>query len=83
VIFPGVLGIRIPFRRVFYAHLGLLHAGLVLRIAGDLSGSYDAARWGGLVNATAITLFLLATFSVAAHTRVTAYRTPGLTSPVS
>jgi hypothetical protein len=71
VIFPGVLGIRIPFRRVFYAHLGLLHAGLVLRIAGDLSGSYDASRWGGLVNATAITLFLLATFSVAAHAQLT------------
>ncbi|HVW88525.1 MAG TPA: hypothetical protein VHC01_03590, partial [Gaiellaceae bacterium] len=74
VIFPGVLGIRIPFRHVFYAHLALLHAGLVLRIAGDLSGSYDASRWGGLLNATAITLFLLATFSVAAHAQLTPRR---------
>jgi hypothetical protein len=37
VVFPGVLGIDIPFRRVFYVHLALLHAGLVLRIGGDLT----------------------------------------------
>ncbi len=66
VIFPGVLGLSIPFRRVFYGHLGLLHAGLALRIAGDLGGSFDAARWGGLLNATAIGLFLVATIGSAA-----------------
>jgi hypothetical protein len=81
VIFPGVLGVRIPFKRFFYAHLALLHAGLSLRVAGDLSGSYDAARWGGLLNATAITLFLLATFSVAAWTRLEPH--PGNSSGVS
>jgi hypothetical protein len=70
VIFPGVLGVRIPFRRVFYVHLGLLHAGLVLRVGGDLAGSFTAARWGGLVNATAIALFLVATVGSAAEARL-------------
>ncbi len=72
VIFPGVLGVAIPFRRVFYAHLALLHAGLVLRIAGDLARNYQAARWGGMLNATAITLFLLATIAAAALGRLQA-----------
>lgn len=66
VIFPGVLGVAIPFHRVFYAHLALLHAGLVVRIGGDLAGNFTAARWGGLLNATAIGLFLLTTIASAA-----------------
>jgi hypothetical protein len=70
VIFPGVLGISIPFRRRFYVHLGLLHAGLVVRIVGDLTEGSAVARWGGLLNATAIGLFLLATISSAAVARV-------------
>ncbi len=61
VIFPGVLGFPLPFRRVFYVHLALLHAGLVLRIGGDLAGSWETARWGGMLNATAIGIFLVAT----------------------
>ena len=71
VIFPGVLGIAIPFRRGFYTHLALLHAGLALRIGGDLAGSYRAARWGGLLNATAIGLFLIATIASAVLARRT------------
>jgi hypothetical protein len=61
VIFPGVLGVLIPFRRIFYVHLSVLHVGLALRVAGDLDGSARLARIGGLVNATAILLFLIAT----------------------
>jgi len=71
VIFPGVLGIAIPYRRTFYLHLALLHTGLALRVAGDLAGSFDAARWGGFVNTTAIGLFLLATIASAVLARRT------------
>lgn len=69
VIFPGVLGIAIPFRRFFYLHLALLHVGLALRVGGDLAGNFTAARWGGLLNASAIGLFLVATIAsgVLAH----------------
>jgi len=70
VIFPGVLGFAIPFRRAFYAHLALLHAGLALRIGGDLGGDYALARRGGLLNAAAIALFLVATIASAALERV-------------
>jgi len=69
VIFPGVLGVAVPFRRVFYVHLALLHLGVALRVGGDLAGGYDAARRGGLVNAAAIGLFLLATVASAALAR--------------
>jgi len=67
VIFPGVLGLAIPFRRLFYAHLALLHAGVVLRVAGDLGGDFRLAQRGGLLNATAIGLFLAVTIGTAAH----------------
>src|SRR5581483_411094 len=70
VIFPGVLGIAIPFRRVFYAHLALLHVGLALRAGGDLGADFTLARWGGLLNATAIGLFLAATIVSAVAARV-------------
>jgi hypothetical protein len=72
VIFPGVLGLAIPFRRVFYVHLAVLHAGLVLRVAGDLGGSFSVAQWGALVNAAAIGLFLVATVGSAVRARIVA-----------
>lgn len=62
VIFPGVVGAAVPYRRAFYAHLIVLHVGLALRIAGDLGGDSALARRGGLLNAIAIALFLVATF---------------------
>jgi hypothetical protein len=39
VIFPSVLGLPLAFRGRFYAHLALLHAGVLLRVASDLAGS--------------------------------------------
>ena len=70
VIFPGVLGVPIPFRRFFYAHLALLHTGLALRVGGDLASDFILARWGGLLNATAIGAFLAATVVSALVARV-------------
>jgi hypothetical protein len=61
VIFPGVVGIAIPFRRFFYVPLVLLHTGLLLRVGGDLAGDFAAARRGALVIAVAIALFLVGT----------------------
>jgi hypothetical protein len=63
-------GLAIPFRRPFYLHVGLLHAGVALRIAGDLGGDYRLAQYGALLNAIAIGLFLLATFGSAVLARV-------------
>ncbi len=61
VIFPAVLGVAIPFRRLFYVHLALLHVGVALRVAGDLGAGIAIARDGALLNAVAIGMFFILT----------------------
>ncbi|MFI5395043.1 MAG: hypothetical protein ACHQ9S_05875 [Candidatus Binatia bacterium] len=58
IIFPAVVGTPVRFRSAFYAHLGLLHFSLLLRVAGDLHASLICRQWGGLLNVAAILLFL-------------------------
>jgi hypothetical protein len=58
IIFPSISGLAIPFDNRFYAHLGLLHASLALRVIGDLNAAPEWQRWGGLLNAGAVLLFL-------------------------
>ncbi len=57
IIIPAVAGIEIPYRRTFYVHLGLLHASLIARIAGDLLSLPSLRAWGGLWNLFAVILF--------------------------
>ncbi|MDX1649781.1 MAG: hypothetical protein R3263_07995, partial [Myxococcota bacterium] len=65
VVFPAVLGVPIPFRTRFYAHLALLHAGVLLRLAGDLAAAPSWRATGGLLNALAILVFLASTAAAA------------------
>jgi hypothetical protein len=58
LIVPTLLGIDLPFRRVFYAHWAFLHLSLLLRVGGALGGPVPLQGWGGLLNALAILLFL-------------------------
>lgn len=58
IIFPAVLGLKITFRPVFYVHLVLLYVSLLLRVVGDLAGWWLGRRWGGLLNAVVLLLFL-------------------------
>lgn len=58
IIFPSVLGVPVAYKPYFYAHLALLHVSLILRIVGDVSGIIPVRRWGGILNAAAILLFL-------------------------
>jgi hypothetical protein len=58
IIFPAILGAPISYRPAFYIHLGLLHLSLIIRLLGDLTGQLDIRRWGGLLNAVAILIFL-------------------------
>jgi hypothetical protein len=46
-----MLGVAIPFRRGFHAHLALLQARLLLRVTGDVGGAFHLAQRGGLLNA--------------------------------
>jgi hypothetical protein len=61
VIFPAILSIPIAFHPFFYAHLALLHLGVALRLAGDLTPLPPLRAWGGLLNAGAVLLFLVST----------------------
>jgi hypothetical protein len=58
IIFPAILGVPITYRPAFYIHLSLLHLSLAIRLIGDLANQFEVRRWGGLLNATAILLFL-------------------------
>lgn len=58
IIFPAVLQLPVRYSPLFYSHLILLHAGLVLRVAGDLIPYWPARLTGGLINALVILLFL-------------------------
>lgn len=61
VVFPTVLGVRIDFRPRFWAHLALLHAGLALRVAGDLAEGEVLRAGGAFLNALAILIFFAST----------------------
>ena len=60
LVFPTILGVPLPYRPAFYAHLALLHLSLAIRMTGDLVVGLDPLRaWGGLLNAVALLLFPL------------------------
>ena len=58
IIFPAVLGLPVHYNPLSYGPLALLNLSLVLRLAGDLAALPGLRRWGGLLNATAIVIFL-------------------------
>jgi hypothetical protein len=58
IIIPAVTQVAVPYRPAFYAHLALLHTGLILRIAGDLAFNPTLRLWGGMLNVIAILVFL-------------------------
>ena len=70
IILPAVLRIALPYRPSFYAHLILLHASLVLRIASDLAAWPPGRMWGGLLNVVAVLLFIVSTASLVAANHV-------------
>lgn len=58
IIIPAILGVPMLFARHLYAVLVLLHASLLLRIIGDVAGIGLLRRWGGMLNAVTIMVFL-------------------------
>ena len=78
IIFPAVLRVRMPYHRVFYVPLALLHLSLAVRLAGDAMPQYEWMRVGGLLNAVALAAFLVGTMTAVARGRRTATATdPG------
>ena len=70
IILPAILGRPVPYRPHFYGPLALLNASMLLRFGADLGGWPDGRRWGGLLGALAILLFLATTAGAAAFPRV-------------
>jgi hypothetical protein len=58
IILPAVTGLAVPFHRVFYAHLILLHLSLLLRVGSDLTGWLPGRQWGGLLNVLVLLFFI-------------------------
>jgi hypothetical protein len=61
IILPALMGVPVPYSRLFYGHLALLHASLIVRVAGDLLADPEVRRWGGLFNEIAVVVFLIVT----------------------
>lgn len=59
IILPAVIGRPLPYKRALWVPLVALHAGLVLRILGDLAGSDLLWRTGGIVNVVSLLLFVV------------------------
>ncbi len=61
IIFPALSGRPLPYTPYFYVHAALLHLGLGLRVASDLAQWPLGWRWGGLLNVSALVLFIFIT----------------------
>jgi hypothetical protein len=61
IIFPAILRVAVPYSATFYLPLVLLHLSLIMRVAGDVSGSLAWTRIGGLGNALALAAFIAGT----------------------
>jgi hypothetical protein len=61
IIFPAVLRVGVPYHPTFYLPLALLHASLLVRMAGDATGDLGWTRAGGLGNAVALAAFIVST----------------------
>lgn len=69
IILPAVLGGPVSYRANFYGPLALLNLSLIVRLSGDLGGSGEARRWGGLLGVVAILAFVANTVRTVLETR--------------
>lgn len=70
IIIPALLGLPVRFSRWSYLPLAVLHLSLVARLVGDLALLIELRRWGGMLNAGAILLFLALTVASVMLARV-------------
>lgn len=63
VIFPAVVRVKIPYHWTFYVPLIVLHASLILRLAGDGLADPGLRSLGGMLNAIALALFIVNTIA--------------------
>jgi mono/diheme cytochrome c family protein len=59
IILPAVLRLDIAYSPLFYIHLTLLHLSMLLRVGGDLMAWQDGRRWGAMLNALVLLVFIV------------------------
>lgn len=69
IILPAVVRVKVPYHPTFYLPLVLLHASLLVRLAGDAGERYDWTRSGGMLNAAALAVFMIGTAYAVARGR--------------
>lgn len=74
IILPALLKVAVPYRRLFYLHVAILHGSLVLRMLADLMGWVELRACGGLGNAVAILAFAAMTVTSAVRGRTAGRR---------
>ena len=62
IILPAIVGIAIPYHRVFFVPLALLQISLVVRVVADWSGAGAWRQWAGVANIGALLLFAASAF---------------------
>lgn len=67
IIFPAILGVRLPYHPLFYLPLAVLHLSVALRVIATLAGLPMARSTGGLLNALALALFVAGTLASVAR----------------
>jgi hypothetical protein len=60
VLVPSILELFLDMRPSFYVAPVLLHASLLLRVAGDVRHSLQMRKWGGMLGALSIGYFMAA-----------------------
>ncbi len=59
IVIPALAGLAFPFHPSLWVPLILFHVTVVIRVAGGLTGSFEVKKWGAMLNAIVLTLFLL------------------------
>lgn len=77
IIVPAVLRVKLPYSPWFYLPLALLHASVVLRLAGDATASMDVLRAGGIANAVTLAAFVVTMVASVVRGRPTGRRESG------
>jgi hypothetical protein len=59
IIFPAILGVRLPYHPLFYLPLVVLHLSVAMRVIATLAGLPALRSTAGLFNALALALFVV------------------------
>lgn len=65
-----MLRVALPYHPYFYAPLALLHASLLIRVAGDWMLWPEWRAWGGMLNGVALVAFVLGTVGAVVRGRL-------------